>query len=92
MSEQKYDVVATLGSYTMPDGKEKKRYQNCGVATKNEEGQIGIRLNAAPISPDWNGWLNLYPKNNTESSKPRQQQQQQKQPGQTFQGDDDIPF
>ena len=93
MSKTTFDVVATIGSYTTPEGKEKKRYQNCGYATKNEDGQIGIKLNAAPLSPDWNGWLNLYPKNNTENSKPRQQpQQQQAPPQQNLQDADDIPF
>lgn len=93
MSKTTFDVVATIGSYTTPEGKEKKRYQNCGYATKNEDGQIGIKLNAAPLSPDWNGWLNLYPKNNTENFKPRQQPpQQQAPPQQNLQDDDDIPF
>lgn len=97
MSKTTYDVVATLGSYTTPEGKEKKHYQNCGFATKNEDGQIGIKLNAAPLSPDWNGWLNLYPKNNTENSKPRQESQRPKANLSSFSNnmvadDDDIPF
>ena len=52
---------------------------------------------AAPLSPDWNGWLNLYPKNNTENYKPRQESQRPKANVSSFSNnivadDDDIPF
>ena len=84
-----HDVVATVGSYTTPEGKIKKRYQNCGTATTNDEGQISIKLNAVPVAPDWSGWMNLYPITNDNVAKMSQQSPASKQ---NFTDDDDIPF
>lgn len=92
-NKRTHNVVATIGTYTTPDGEEKKRYQNCGMATTNDKGQISIKLNATPVAPEWNGWLNLYSiENDNQSSPPRQQQPPRQQPQQNFQVDDDIPF
>jgi len=56
-----HDVVAAVGTYKDRDGKEKKRYLNCGSAFTDDEGRISIKLDAVPVSPDWSGWLSLYP-------------------------------
>ena len=73
MSKIIHDVVATIGEYTDREGNTKKRYQKCGAAFTNDEGQISIKLDAVPCSPDWSGWLSLYEKK--EYDQPRQQQQ-----------------
>ena len=95
-NKKTHDVVATVGTFTTPKGDEKKRYQNCGVAFTNENGQLSIKLNAVPVNPDWSGWLNLYPSENDNRPQNQQtqtQQQPQRQaPQRNFQDDDDIPF
>ncbi len=61
MSTRKtHDVVATVGGYTDGQGQAKKRYVNVGSAFTNDEGQISIKLESVPVSPEWSGWLSLY--------------------------------
>lgn len=60
MSKKTHDVVATVGSYKTSSGEEKKRYVHCGSAFTNDEGQISIKLDSVPVSPEWSGWLSLY--------------------------------
>ena len=98
MSKKIHDVVATIGEYTDREGNTKKRYQKCGAAFTNDEGQISIKLDAVPCSPDWSGWLSLYEKK--EYEQPRQQQQrppaepvrQQPAAASADPNQDDIPF
>jgi hypothetical protein len=56
-----HDAVATLGTYKDRDGNEKKRYATCGTAFTDDEGRVSIKLDTIPVSPDWSGWLSLYP-------------------------------
>ena len=60
MSTYTHDIVATIGEYTDSQGNTKKRYQKCGAAFTNDEGDLSIKLDAIPVNPDWNGWLSLY--------------------------------
>jgi len=55
---KRYDVVATL-KFTKKDNTEGKSYVRCGTAFDGDKG-IRIKLDAVPISPEWDGWLNLY--------------------------------
>jgi len=97
MSKIIHDVVATIGEYTDREGNTKKRFQKCGAAFTNEDGQISIKLDAVPCSPDWSGWLSLYEKK--EYEQPRQPQNRplaepaRQQPVTSSSADqDDIPF
>jgi hypothetical protein len=60
MARPTHDIVATLGEYTAADGTKKKRYHPCGKAFTNEQGQISLKIDAMPCSPEWSGWLSLY--------------------------------
>jgi hypothetical protein len=61
MARPTHDIVATLGEYEAADGSKKKRYHTCGKAFTNDQGQISLKLDALPCSPEWSGWLSLYP-------------------------------
>jgi hypothetical protein len=61
MARPTHDIVATLGEYKAADGSKKKRYHTCGKAFTNDQGQISLKLDALPCSPEWSGWLSLYP-------------------------------
>lgn len=101
-SKRTHDVTATIGEYTNAAGETKKRYQNCGSAFTDEQGRVSIKLDAVPVSPDWSGWLSLYPVKDRDDSPPRQQQQRREEPRnmsvpsnrQSAQADDfdDAPF
>ena len=80
MSNYTHDIVATIGTYNDREGNEKKRYHKCGAAFTNDEGQISIKIDAMPVSPDWTGWLSLYEKkeyDNQASSRPSEPVRQQ---------------
>lgn len=78
-SKRTHDVAAAVGSYEK-NGEQKKRYANLGSAFTDEEGRVSIKLDTVPCSPDWNGWLTLFPIKKREGSKPPEP------------NDDDIPF
>lgn len=94
-----HDVVATVGEYKdRQTGETKKRYLKCGVCFTNEQGQQSIKLDGLPVSPDWSGFLSLYPKENNSSGnqqRPPAEPQRQQPPhhSEVDTGDgDDIPF
>ena len=61
-AKRTHDLVATVGEYTnRQTGETKKRYQNCGSAFTNDDGNISIKLEALPLSKEWSGFLSLYP-------------------------------
>ena len=97
MSNYTHDIVATIGEYKDREGNTKKRFQKCGAAFTNDEGQISIKLDAVPCSPDWSGWLSLYEKKEYEPSRQQQNRplaepvRQQAAPT-SAEGQDDIPF
>ena len=86
MSKYTHDIVATIGEYTNNAGETKKRYTKCGAAFSDEEGRISLKLDSTPCSPDWNGWLSLYPKSETQNEAPQKPQPVSKA------AEDDIPF
>lgn len=59
-SVKKFDAVATVGSYTDRNGQDKKRYLNVGAVFENENG-LSLKIEALPLSKDWNGWIAFYP-------------------------------
>ena len=93
-----HDIVATVGEYTL-NNETKKRYQKCGIAFTNEDGGLSLKMEAMPITPDWSGWLSLYPKKEYDNQ-PRQQQnrppaepvRQQPAAAAADPNQDDIPF
>jgi len=78
MSTYTHDLVATVGEFTNRSGETKKKYQKCGAAFTGDDGRVSLKLDAVPCSPDWSGWLSLYPK--TEYDAPQRQPQQQNRP------------
>lgn len=70
-SRKTHDVVATVGEYEV-QGQKKKRYVNVGSAFTNDEGNISIKLDAVPVSPEWSGWLSLFvPKERQQQAPPQ---------------------
>ena len=62
MARATHKIVATVGKYTdRQTGEEKKRYLQCGVAFTDEQGRISLKIDAMPVTPDWSGFLSLYP-------------------------------
>lgn len=88
-----HDVVATVGTYKS-NGEEKKRYSTVGSAFTDDQGRISIKLDTVPVSPDWSGWLSLYPAKERDSQErpARQQSTQRRQDPPPAMEDDDIPF
>jgi len=68
MSNYTHDVVATVGEYTNNAGETKKRFQKCGIVLTNEDGRMSIKLESIPVTPDWSGWLSIYPKRDREQA------------------------
>ena len=86
-----HDIVATVGSYLDSSGQDKKRYQKVGAAFTDTEGRLSLKLDAIPCSPDWSGWLSLYPKTDRVDTPP--QDPVRRQPANQGSADvDEIPF
>ena len=95
MARPTHDIVATLGEYKAADGTKKKRYHTCGKAFTNDQGQISLKLDALPCSPEWSGWLSLYPvQDQAQRADPRPAPAPQAaEPAASAAGEeDDIPF
>lgn len=60
-AKRTHDVVATVGEYTNGSGETKKRYSNVGSLFTQEDGRMSIKLDTVPCSPDWSGWLSIFP-------------------------------
>jgi hypothetical protein len=58
--KKKYDAVATVGKYTAKDGTEKKRYLTVGAVFENDNGNLSLKLDGMPVSPEWSGWISFY--------------------------------
>ena len=83
-SECKYDVVASVGEYTdRSTGNKKKNYVKCGVGFVNDKGQISLKMDTVPVSPEWSGWFSLYERDERQSREPVDRKPQA--------GDDEIP-
>lgn len=97
MSTYTHDLVATVGEFTNRSGETKKKYQKCGAAFTGDDGRISLKLDAVPCSPDWSGWLSLYPKKEYDAPQAQQQRPAQEPVRQqaaptSAEGQDDIPF
>lgn len=90
MARPTHDIVATIGEYKAADGTKKKRYHTCGKAFTNERGEISLKLDAMPCSPEWSGWLSLYPVQ--EQPRPDPAPRTAEPPASAPDEDDDIPF
>ena len=90
-----YDVLATVGTYKVGD-EEKKRYLKVGAAFTNQNGDISIKLDAVPVSPEWSGWLSLYKPKDREDSRPQRSGPATPKPRPAARppvdDDDEIPF
>jgi hypothetical protein len=88
-----HDVVATVGKY-QSNGEEKKRYLTCGSAFSDDQGRISIKLDAVPVTPEWSGWLSLYPVKDQPKREERPQRQEVKREPMSSpqEQDSDIPF
>lgn len=76
-----HDVVATIGSYKdRQSGEQKKRYVTIGKCFTDDQGRQSIKLDSVPVSPEWSGWISLYPVRDRDGS-PQQQPRQQLPPG-----------
>lgn len=54
----KFNVIATLGSYKDKDtGRTIKRFLTVGTVFESPGGNLFMRLDALPASPDWSGFL-----------------------------------
>lgn len=94
MSRYTHDIVATIGEYTNNQGETKKRYTKCGAAFTDDDGRLSLKLDTTPCSPEWSGWLSLYPKKDSDAprqQKPASNQQPAQQPA-AQPDNDDIPF
>lgn len=61
MAMRKYKkLVATTGQYTGSDGQQKNRYQNVGTLFLRDDNTVCMKLDALPISNEWDGWINAY--------------------------------
>jgi len=88
MAKATHKIVATVGKYTdRQTGEEKKRYLQCGVAFTDEQGRISLKIDAMPVTPDWSGFLSLYPldddRRNNDAPAPRPQPQPARRPATT---------
>jgi hypothetical protein len=97
MARPTHDIVATLGEYKAADGSKKKRYHTCGKAFTNDQGQISLKLDALPCSPEWSGWLSLYPVQEHAAPRPDPRPAPRAMPPPPVETaeedpDDDIPF
>jgi hypothetical protein len=61
MARPTHKILATIGTYKDAQGNEKKRYVQCGVAFTDEQGRVSLKMDAMPVSPEWSGWLQLFP-------------------------------
>jgi len=86
-----HDIVATVGEYTL-NNETKKRYQKCGIAFTNEDGGLSLKMEAMPITPDWSGWLSLYPKKEYDAARPPSEPVRQQPVTSSSADQDDIPF
>ena len=99
MSKRIFNIVRTR-EYTASDGQVKTAWDRHGVLVV-DGGKLSIHLDSIPAG-EWNGWLNVFERqddqpgqgNSVQGHQPnRGQHSQNTQPFQPPQGfDDDIPF
>jgi len=58
---KKFEAKAKVGEWTDDAGRKRGRYVQCGVVFENDNGELSLKLDSVPVSPDWHGWINLFP-------------------------------
>lgn len=87
-----FDVVATLGEYTV-GGQTKKRYMNCGAVFQQDDGRMWMALDAVPTNKEWKGTFNfMEPRKQGGGQAPSRPAGGGQAPTSTKDFDDDIPF
>jgi len=92
MSTYTHDIVATVGEFTNRSGETKKKYQKCGAAFTDDDGRLSLKLDATPCSPEWSGWLSLYPKKEYDAARPPSEPARQQPVTSSSADQGDIPF
>ena len=91
---KRLDAIAAVGEYKDPKtGETKKRYVKCGMVRVDDEGNISLKLDAAPVGNYWDGWINA--KEPYDGEKPARQSSAptRKTSGSGFDDmPDDVPF
>jgi len=78
------EVIGDACAFIKGTGGEKNKYPRIGLALKDDDGRISIKIDTIPLpGTGWEGWVNIFPKDG--DSKPRVARPS------TF-SDDDIPF
>jgi len=54
--------VGDACAYLRKEGEEKARYPRIGAAFKDDSGRISIKIDTLPIGNDWQGWINIFPR------------------------------
>ena len=78
-----HDIVATIGKYKdRQPGEEKKNYLTVGKCFTDEQGRQSLKIEAMPVTPEWSGWLSLYPakERQPQDRMPEGRQQQRSMP------------
>ncbi|MBK1722806.1 hypothetical protein [Thiocystis violacea] len=59
-----HDLVIKTGDYTdRMTGEMKARWLTIGTVFKHDDGGTSIKLDCVPVGlPDWQGWVNVYPR------------------------------
>ncbi|GAT33267.1 hypothetical protein TSACC_21680 [Terrimicrobium sacchariphilum] len=91
-STRTHEVKATVGEYTDQSGAKKKRYITVGAAFTDDQGRVSIKLESVPVSPEWSGWLSLYPVERNGNGQQRQSPPRTPKPAPLDDDEDDIPF
>jgi len=95
----KYELTATVGTYKK-NGEDKKKYQRCGTVFENDQGQLSVKLDCIPVTPEWSGWFSCFePKEQGRDRTPADGYRQGSTHSSTQQRDngggepdDDVPF
>lgn len=82
------NLVAATGKYQDRNtGAEKTSYTRMGKAFQKDDGSITLKIDSMPVSPEWTGWVSVFP-----DDKQQQSGQQSTQPIQQPADDMDIGF
>lgn len=72
MTTHTHDVLATIGEYRDKSGQTKKQRIKIGRVFTGDDGRQAIKLDSMPVAPGWNGWLNIFPKQDENRQAPQQ--------------------
>lgn len=86
-----YEAQARVGKYKDREGNEKTRWHRCGVVIETEKG-LSLKLEALPVSPEWDGWISFFKPKPKDDKKPEAAGTPSRPQPAHVQEDDDIPF